>query len=310
VNNKNKILFSENVRDYMISPIPYVEEGSTLKEAANFMSSNKTSVVLVRDKEFNYIGIITESDFTRKVVAKECSVNTAIVDSVMSTPVKTIKGSTTMAEANKKMLRSGIRHLAVVEKEEFVGLLSAINFFSYFENVEKYLGDLAVNDGLTGIHNRRHFDEIINIEWKRAKREKSPLSLIMLDIDYFKKYNDTYGHQAGDECLIKVATALSDSMRRPADLVARYGGEEFVIVLPNVELNEATKFSEKIRADIEDLKIEHRLSSISPFITASLGVASILPSNDSTHEALLQSADKALYNAKIRGRNCVTIAHG
>lgn len=294
----------------MTSPILSVEEGSTLKEVAEFMSSNKTPVVLVKNKDFDYVGIVTESDFTRKAVAKEHSIKTATVDSVMTAPIKTIRGSTTMAEANKKMLQSGNRHLVVEEKKEYVGLLSAINFFAYFENVEKYLSDLAVNDGLTGIYNRRHFDDILYTEWKRMKREKTPLSLIMLDIDYFKKYNDTYGHQAGDDCLIKIATALADSLRRPADLVARYGGEEFVIVLPNVELNSATKFSEKIRAEIESLEIEHRLSNISPFVTASLGVASIFPSNDSSHEILLQSADKALYNAKIRGRNCVNVAHG
>ena len=293
----------------MVSPIPCVEEGSTLKEVASFMSSNSTPVVLVRNKDFDYIGIVTESDFTRKVVVNEYSINTTTIESIMSSPVKTIKGSTTMAEANNKMLNSGIRHLVVVEKKEHVGLLSALNFFDYFKNVEEYLSDLAVNDGLTGIHNRRYFDEILYVEWKRMKREKSTLSLIMLDIDYFKKYNDTYGHQAGDECLIKVATALADCLRRPADLVARYGGEEFVIVLPNVNLDDTTKFSEMIRAEIEALKIEHKLSSISPFITASLGVASTLPSNDSSHEILLQNADKALYNAKIGGRNCVKISH-
>ena len=309
MNLKNKHSFGEHVKDYMSSPILSVEEGSTLKDAADFMSLNKTPVVLVKNKDSDYIGIMTESDFTRKVVAKGCSINTATVESIMSAPIKTIKGSTTMAAANKKMLQSGNRHLVVVDNNKFVGLLSAINFFSYFENVENYLSDLAVNDGLTGIHNRRYFDEVIYVEWKRMKREKSPLSLIMLDIDSFKKYNDTYGHQAGDECLIKIAAALSDSMRRPADLVARYGGEEFVIVLPNVDLNHATEFSEIIRSDIEALKIEHKLSSISPFITASLGVASTLPGNDSTHEKLIQSADKALYNAKLRGRNCVSVAH-
>ena len=172
-------------------------------------------------------------------------------------------------------------------------------FFKYYEDVEEYLSDLAVNDGLTGIHNRRYFDEILYTEWKRAKREKLPLSLIMLDIDYFKKYNDSYGHQAGDESLIKVAKSISEFLRRPADMVARYVGEEFVIVLPNVEQKDAVKLSEKIRAEIEALKIEHRLSSISPFVTASLGVASIFPSNDSSHEELLKRAYKALYNAKI-----------
>lgn len=306
---KKKIISGGKVRDYMTSPVLSVDEDSTLKEVAEFMSSNKLSVVLVKNKSLDYIGVVTDADFTRKVAAKEYSVNTTTIDSVMSAPVKTIEGSTIMTEANKKMRRWGIRNLAVTEKGEFVGLLSAIHFFSYYENVEEYLSDLAVNDGLTGIHNRRYFDEILAIEWKRAKREKSPLSLIMLDIDYFKKFNDTYGHQAGDECLIKVANAISDALRRSVDIVARYGGEEFVVILPNIELKDATHMAEKIRAQIVALEIEHKLSSISPFITMSLGVTSIVPSSDSSHAKLLQSADEALYNAKLRGRNCVIVAY-
>jgi two-component system, cell cycle response regulator len=124
----------------------------------------------------------------------------------------------------------------------------------------------------------------------------------MLDIDFFKKYNDTYGHQAGDESLIKVAKAISESLRRPAD-------EEFVIVLPNVEQEDAVILFEKIRTNTQGLKIEHKLSSVNAFLTMSLGVASIVPSSDSSSEKLLKRADKALYNAKIRGRNCVHVAH-
>lgn len=293
----------------MTSPILSVEEGSTLKEVAKFMKSKKTPLVLVKNKALDYIGVVTEADFTRKVVAKESSVKTTTIESIMTSPIKTIKGSTIMAEANKTIHLSEIRHLIVTENEEFVGLLSPINFFKYFEEVEEYLSDLAINDGLTKIHNRRYFDEVLAVEWKRERREHSPLSLVMLDIDFFKKYNDTYGHQAGDEALVKVAKAISESLRRTADMVARYGGEEFVVVLPNVEQEDAVKFSEKIRATIEGLKIEHKLSSISPFLTMSLGVATIVPSLDSSPEELLKKADKALYNAKIRGRNCVNVAH-
>lgn len=293
----------------MTSPLLSVDEKSKLKEVAEFMSSNKSPLVLVKNKSLDYIGVVTESDFTRKVAAKGRSVNTAKVDSIMSAPIKTVKASTTIAEANKLMRLSGVRHLVVEEKGELVGLLSAINFFRYYEDVEEYLSDLAINDGLTGIHNRRYFDEVLTTEWKRTKREKSPLSLIMLDIDFFKKYNDSYGHQAGDECLKQVADTISSTLRRPADLIARYGGEEFVIILPNVEEKRAVQLSEKIRTEILALEIEHKLSSISPFVTASLGVASIVPCSNSSHENLLHSADKALYNAKLRGRNCVTVAH-
>jgi len=307
--DKTKIILDRKVREYMTSPILSVDEGSTLREVAKFMKSKKTPLVLVQNKSLEYTGVVTEADFTRKVAAKECSVKTTTVDTIMSSPVKTIKGSTIMAEANKTMRQSGIRHLIVTDNEEFVGLLSPINFFKYYEDVEEYLSDLAINDGLTGIHNRRYFDEVLSVEWKRAKREKSYLSLIMLDIDFFKKYNDSYGHQTGDESLIKVAKAISESLRRPADMVARYGGEEFVVVLPNVKQEDAVKLSEQIRDKIEGLEIEHKLSSINKFLTMSLGVASIVPNTDSSPEELLKKADKALYNAKIRGRNCVNVAH-
>ncbi len=293
----------------MTSPILSVDEGSTLKEVAKFMKSKQAPLVLVKNKSLDYTGVVTEADFTRKVAAKECSVKTTTIESIMTSPIKTIKGSTIMAEANKSMRLSGIRHLVVTDNEEFVGLLSPINFFKYYEEVEEYLSDLAINDGLTKIHNRRYFDEVLALEWKRERREHSPLSLIMLDIDFFKKYNDTYGHQAGDEALVKVAKTISETLRRPADIVARYGGEEFVVVLPNAEQKDAVKLSEIIRATIEGLKIEHKLSSINPFLTISLGVASIVPSSDSSPEELLKKADEALYNAKIRGRNCVNLAH-
>ncbi len=293
----------------MTSPVLSIDENSTLKEVAEFMKLNKAPIVLVNNKSKGFTGVVTESDFTRKVAAKECSVNTIKIDAIMSAPIKTIKGSATMADANNTMRQSGVRHLVVAENGKHIGLLSAINFFKYYEHVEKYLSDLAVNDGLTKIHNRRYFDEALAIEWRRAKREKLPLSLIMLDIDFFKKYNDSYGHQGGDECLIKVADIISSALRRPADLVARYGGEEFAIILPNVSEKDAIQFSETIRAEILKAEIEHKSSSISPFVTASLGVASIVPSSNSSHEELLQRADKALYNAKFKGRNCVSVTY-
>lgn len=293
----------------MASPVLTVSSDSTLQEVAKFMRSHKTSVVLVKDKTHDHIGVVSNTDFTQKVAAKNGSTNKATIKSIMSSPIKTIEGSTNMAAANKTMLMSGVSHLIVTEKEEVAGLLSAINFFAYYQNVEKYLNDLAVIDGMTGIYNRRHFDESLAKEWKRTQREKISLSLIMLDIDYFKKYNDTYGHPAGDECLVKVAHCISEALRRPADMLARYGGEEFAIVLPNVTLEEAENLSEIIRSKIENMKIEHRLSNISPYITASLGIASNNPSPNSSPEELLQTADKALYNAKLKGRNTISIAY-
>ena len=308
MNDNVKMTFGGIVKEYMTSPILSVDNDATLKEVADFMNSDKTSVVLVRNKNHGYIGVVTDADFTHKVAVKEYSVNTTTIESIMSAPIKAVDGSIFMADANGIMCQSGIRHLAVTENGEFIGLLSAMNFFEYYKDVEEHLSNLAINDGLTGIYNRRYFDETLAREWKRTKREKAPLSLIMLDIDYFKKYNDTYGHQAGDECLRQVATTISGALRRPADMAARYGGEEFVVVLPNLKLEDSAKFGETIRAKIEALKMEHKQSDANPFITVSLGIASVVPSSISSYEELVGAADKALYSAKNKGRNRVCVA--
>jgi diguanylate cyclase (GGDEF)-like protein len=308
MNDNVKMIFGGTVKEYMTSPILSVDNDATLKEVADFMNSHKTSVVLVRNKNHGYIGVVTDADFTHKVAVKEYSVNTTTIESIMSAPIKAVDGSMFMADANGIIRQSGIRHLAVTENGEFIGLLSAMNFFEYYKDVEEHLSNLAIHDGLTGIYNRRYFDETLAREWKRTMREKAPLSLIMLDIDYFKKYNDTYGHQAGDECLRQVATTISGALRRPADMAARYGGEEFVVVLPNLKLEDSAKFGETIRAKIEALKMEHKQSDANPFITVSLGIASVVPSSISSYEELVGAADKALYSAKNKGRNRVCVA--
>ena len=308
MNDNVKMIFGGTVKEYMTSPFLSVDNYATLKEVADFMNSHKTSVVLVRNKNHGYIGVVTDADFTHKVAVKEYSVNTTTIESIMSAPIKAVDGSMFMADANGIIRQSGIRHLAVTENGEFIGLLSAMNFFEYYKDVEEHLSNLAIHDGLTGIYNRRYFDETLAREWKRTMREKAPLSLIMLDIDYFKKYNDTYGHQAGDECLRQVATTISGALRRPADMAARYGGEEFVVVLPNLKLEDSAKFGETIRAKIEALKMEHKQSDANPFITVSLGIASVVPSSISSYEELVGAADKALYSAKNKGRNRVCVA--
>ena len=308
MNDNVKMTFGGIVKEYMTSPILSVDNDATLKEVADFMNSDKTSVVLVRNKNHGYIGVVTDADFTHKVAVKEYPVNNTTVESILSAPIKAVDASIFMADANGIMCQSGIRHLAVTENGEFIGLLSAMNFFEYYKDVEEHLSNLAVHDGLTGIYNRRYFDETLAREWKRTMREKAPLSLIMLDIDYFKKYNDTYGHQAGDECLRQVATTISGALRRPADMAARYGGEEFVVVLPNLKLEDSAKFGETIRAKIEALKMEHKQSDANPFITVSLGIASVVPSSISSYEELVGAADKALYSAKNKGRNRVCVA--
>lgn len=288
----------------MVSPVPYVNHEATLREVAEFMRSKRIASTLV-EREGDYVGVVTDADFTRKVAREGLPVDTIKISSVMSAPIIKVDCSTPMLKANEIMLQSRIRHLAVTDRGKIVGMLSVTDFFSYYSKVEEKLKELSIRDGLTGIFNRRHFDEVIDKEWKRATRDKIPLSLIMLDIDSFKIYNDTYGHQAGDECLKKVAGAIAGTLKRPADMVARYGGEEFALVLPHIDKEGASRLAEIIRANIEALKIEHRRSTASPYATASLGVSSAIPVPDSSYESLIANADKALYLAKKGGRNQV-----
>jgi len=175
------------------------------------------------------------------------------------------------------------------------------------EEANKKLQYLANIDGLTQIANRRSFDETLNREWCRATREQQPLSLILCDVDYFKAYNDYYGHLQGDECLIQVAQAISQVVRRPADLVARYGGEEFVVILPNTDGSGAVQVAQLIQEQIRQLQSPHVKSDVSPYITLSLGISSIIPSCKMSSEQLVNAADRALYQAKQQGRNQIII---
>ncbi|MBT0664107.1 PleD family two-component system response regulator [Geobacter pelophilus] len=167
------------------------------------------------------------------------------------------------------------------------------------------LGRLSCMDGLTGLHNRRGFDEFIDREWRRAIRNRSPMSIIMIDIDHFKDYNDAYGHLAGDDCLKRVAYLLEASLERPADFIARYGGEEFICVLPDTEMPGTLVLAEKLRLAIESAAIPHQFSMVAPCVTISLGAISEIPSPASDSKELLNRADKLLYLAKRKGRNQV-----
>lgn len=167
---------------------------------------------------------------------------------------------------------------------------------------------MAFMDGLTGIPNRRYFDDFSEQEWGRAMRDATPLSAIMMDIDFFKAYNDTYGHQKGDDCLKQVAKALKDALGRPADFVSRYGGEEFVAILPNTDLNGADIVAEIMRSNVFTLKIPHEKSKAAHYVTVSMGVGSMIPQRNSAISELIAKADKALYSAKQKGRNQIVNA--
>ena len=177
--------------------------------------------------------------------------------------------------------------------------------YQQLEQTNKKLAQEVTTDELTKVANRRQFDRYISLEWKRCAREKHPLSLILCDIDYFKLYNDAYGHLLGDRCLKAVAQAIAKVIKRPADLVARYGGEEFAVILPNTNILGAKYIAEQIRAKVEVLKITHIDSKVNDYVTLSTGVACCIPNRESSFTALIEAADRGLYKAKELGRNRV-----
>jgi diguanylate cyclase (GGDEF)-like protein len=165
------------------------------------------------------------------------------------------------------------------------------------------LSKLATLDGLTSIANRYYFDDFLTRTWQIAKREQFFLALILCDVDYFKFYNDRFGHQQGDRCLQQIAQALLKVVQRPADLVARYGGEEFAIILPRTTANNALQVAEKIRQQIKTLSLAHPDSLAGDYVSLSLGVCAVIPDSQYTQKELLVAADRALYQAKKQGRD-------
>jgi diguanylate cyclase (GGDEF)-like protein len=171
----------------------------------------------------------------------------------------------------------------------------------------KLLGEMALRDGLTGIYNRRRLDEHLARAWQQGTREQRPMAVLMVDIDFFKAYNDRYGHQAGDEALKAVAGVMARAARRPLDFVARYGGEEFVVVLFDATREYAAELAARIHDGVTALAIRHTGSTVAPVLTVSVGVAFAVPVGGRSPEGLVQLADEALYTAKNRGRDCVTV---
>ncbi|MDC0603598.1 GGDEF domain-containing protein, partial [Aliiglaciecola sp.] len=169
-------------------------------------------------------------------------------------------------------------------------------------NIE--LIDISQHDGLTGVSNRRAFDERIELEWRQARRQENDFSVIMLDVDFFKDFNDNYGHVAGDDCLRKIATCLKSKLSRPIDFIARYGGEEFICILPNTDSTGAQKVSEDIRTKIESLNIIHDFTNASQVVTVSVGCYTINGQFNINVEEIIKSVDHLLYQAKDQGRNC------
>ena len=173
------------------------------------------------------------------------------------------------------------------------------------EELNEKLRSISLLDGLTGIANRRYFDEFLFREWQRAKREQSPISMLLLDVDHFKLYNDAYGHIAGDECLKQVAATLKSITKRATDLAARYGGEEFALILPGTPQQNAMALAYKLLSSMEELHLEHKASPVRPYVTVSIGCATVVPERFSDPDTILLAADQTLYLAKQNGRNQV-----
>lgn len=206
-----------------------------------------------------------------------------------------------LLKAYKKLFRQSQRLVKMGDRMQ--SDLNELN--SELHRHKEKLAHMSYVDGLTAIANRRRFNEYLEAEWKRALRNETPLSLILLDIDFFKQFNDHYGHSAGDRCLLLVAQTISTCAKRSSDLVSRYGGEEFAVVLPETDYTGAVNVAAAIQASIRELGIVHDYSEIASLLTVSIGLGCVVPTEKNTPMDLLEAADSKLYDAKNAGRNQV-----
>jgi diguanylate cyclase (GGDEF)-like protein len=210
-----------------------------------------------------------------------------------------VKNQLTISQQRKQLLETNLLLEQEIKKRQE----------AEFEITKIYqqLEHLATLDPLTQVGNRNLFDEYLLKEWRRGIRDKLPLSLILCDLDYFRKYNDLYGYQAGDQCLLRIAQAIVRSINRPADLIARYGGEKFGLILPNTKYEGAVKIAQTIKVSVRQLKISFPQSSVREYLTLSIGISSLIPNQELSQNTLFQYAEKALAVAKDRGRDCIIL---
>jgi diguanylate cyclase (GGDEF)-like protein len=206
-----------------------------------------------------------------------------------------------------RMRRVKMRHKNIIlSMQEQLKLLELRT--RQLEQANHDLRRLSYLDGLTGVANRRRFEEAVDLEWRRACRAGTSLSLIMIDTDFFKPFNDAYGHQRGDDCLVLIANALRYALNRPGDMVARYGGDEFMILIPGTDVEGAAEMAEAMRVRVEAMEITHESSPDGKIVTISLGVATSYPTLGFSSGELVAAADAALYRAKDEGRNRFVIS--
>lgn len=244
-----------------------------------------------------------EGSFTRTEIACEVGIKTALgVPIVFNEQVLAIL---VFFQTNQSQPKQRTIELVNAVATQLGSLIHRKKIETALVKANQELERLATSDSLTGIANRRRFDEYFCREWLRLFRTKLPMSLILADVDFFKRYNDTYGHLVGDFCLQHIAATISKCLKHPTDLVARYGGEEFAVVLPNTDADGALQVAEMIRWEVQELQIVHEKSTVYPFVTLSLGIATVIPNPEINLDAFISIADKALYSAKNQGRNCV-----
>ncbi|MFN6461703.1 MAG: PleD family two-component system response regulator [Nostoc sp. DedVER02] len=238
----------------------------------------------------------------------ECCTHLELLDCSKHTPVLMITGLEDQESVDRAFAVGAMDYVTKpihwpVLRQRVKRLIQQSQLQQKLETVNLELQRLVTIDGLTQVANRRRFEEYLNQEWQRLKREQRPLSLILCDVDFFKLYNDTYGHRVGDRCLQEIAKAIKDIINRPADLVARYGGEEFAVILPDTETEGAIHVAEKICYAVRTLAIPHQSSQVSAYVTISTGFTTEIPQPDSDLEEMIAAADRALYQAKAAGRD-------
>jgi diguanylate cyclase (GGDEF)-like protein len=326
------------IADVMNTRVVCAFPNDSIFSVAQEMANNRVSCVVIVDRETCFpVGIITESDVVHFYhIGLVFSIVPAV--DVMSTPLSLMQPQDSLWNVRQQMQQLNVRRLVIAHPNgELAGLVTQAQLLKMLDPAEVHhviqqmqdvidrqthdlqqlnqklhvvnaeLSLLSMMDELTQIVNRRRFNEFLKSQWESSLCLRTPLTLIMCDVDNFKSYNDIYGHRAGDDCLIKVAHSLREVARRAHGLVARYGGEEFAIVLPNTDITIAEAVSQDILLKIKSLKIPHSLSENGGYITVSLGAATIIPLPIDSADLLLETADRLLYKSKDKGRNTYSL---
>lgn len=294
---KEKEIIHRSILDASIDPIVVINQHGVIDSASNAMEQTfGWAASEVQGKKFDKLLAPSCRDRYSRLFNTRANIN----NSNLIGNVQEVVGQHRMKRDFPCELSINYITIPELDKVLFTAVLRDI---SVRKATEKKMSWLSTHDELTKIYNRRYFNEQINIEWKRLLRSQEYLSIIIIDVDFFKLYNDSLGHQTGDICLQNIAANLKLASRRSTDFVARYGGEEFVVLLPGVDIIGAKQVAENLQSQIRNLNMPHPSSKVSKKVTISMGVASMIPSLGCTYERLIRFADQALYDAKETGRN-------